>query len=143
MLMKEISVQRSALKGDKVGGIWKARIQICLCWFRKTLFNLWLFGRREWNRELCVLDVSVGGEGLMRNKNLTHTGSIISAFEEMKLSMQTLRMKHLIVLDICSIYSKQSLILREEQAALRQKLLTILVHSKAHFIAIPIDNSLS
>lgn len=93
--------------------------------------------------ELCVLDVSVGGEGLMRNRNLTHTESIISAFEEMKLSMQTLRMKHLIVLDICSIYSKQSLILREEQAALRQKLLTILVHSKAHFIAIPIDNSLS
>lgn len=96
---------------------------------------------RERSKQNFVLDVSVGGEGLMRNRNLTHTEGIIGAFEKMKIIMQTLRMKHLIVLEICWIYSKQSLILTEEQAALCQKLLTTLIPSKAHFIGTPRDNS--
>lgn len=85
-----------------------------------SLMAIWRERRK--GRTTCVGGVC-GGRGLVRNRHLTPKESIIAAFEKLKLNMQTLWMKHLIVLDISWIYSQQPLILKEEQTVLCQKLL--------------------
>lgn len=80
-----------------------------------------------------------GGRGLVRDRHLTPKESIIAAFKKLKLNMQTLWMKHLIVLDISWIYSQQPLILKEEHSPV-PKAVNSLFHRKAHFMVVPTDN---
>lgn len=81
-----------------------------------------IWSERRKGRITCVGCVC-GERGLVRDRHLIPKESIIAAFEKLKINMQTLWMKHLIVLDISWIYSQQPLILKEEQTVLCQKLL--------------------
>jgi len=85
--------------------------------------------------------VGAEGVGLMRCGHLTHKERVFAAFGKLKSNMQTLCLRHFIVLDISWIYPRQSLICTGGQSVLCQKLLTTLFRSKAHFVAIPGDST--
>lgn len=138
MFVEESPVQTSVSEEDEVDEILKARVEkrFVLNWVRFVSFMAVWRERRKWG-----MMAGTEGVGLVRYRHLTHKESIVAAFGKLKLNMQTLWLRHLIVLGIFWIYPHQPLILTGEQSVLCQKLLITLFHRKAHFVAVPGDST--